>query len=115
MTREFIILPEFDRCWLNLGLADEELADLQQQLCINPKICDVMEGTGGLRKMRYAYSGRSKSRNARVAYVDFSIYEKIYLIAAFSKSEQSNLTKAQCNNIKSVIKLLISTLRKKMF
>ena len=67
-----------------------------------------MVGTGGLRKIRYAFEGRGKSGSARVCYVDFAAFEKNYLIQVFSKDEKSNLTDAE----KKAVKTLVQTLKK---
>ena len=58
----------------------------------NPEIGPIMRGTGGLRKMRFAYEGRGKSGSTRVCYVDFVFYETGYLISVFPKSEKANLS-----------------------
>ena len=49
MTREFIMTPEFDKMWAQLGLDDDNLKVLQEQILINPHIGAVIQGTGGLR------------------------------------------------------------------
>lgn len=113
MTREFVILPEFQRKWEECGFDDNDLAELQYQLCLNPEIGNMMEGTGGLRKVRFAFKGRGKSGSVRVVYVDFGSYKKIYLITAFTKSEKSNLTSAEKNEIKIMIEFLKNQLRKR--
>ncbi|OHD69515.1 MAG: addiction module toxin RelE [Spirochaetes bacterium RBG_16_49_21] len=112
MTREFIILPEFDKAWKHLGLGDNELRDLQQYLCLHHGQGDIMPGTGGLRKLRWAIQGKGKSGGLRVAYIDFIIYEKIYLITAYKKGEKDNLTKSERNEIKRLITVLEHELRK---
>lgn len=106
MTREFIMLPEFDKQWSALGFSDNELKTLQEELTINPSAGKVMKGTGGLRKHRFAFENRGKSGSTRVCYVDFAVYDKIYLITAYPKSEKDNLSKEERNSIKSVIKAL---------
>lgn len=106
MTREFIILPEFEKCWKEIGLTDRELKALQEELTVNPLRGDVIRGTGGLRKMRIAIEGRGKSSSARVCYVDFAVYERIYLITAYTKNNKENLTDKECNEIKKLIELL---------
>lgn len=110
MTREFVMLPEFDRKWKDMGLTDRELKALQEELTINPQKGDVMQGTGGLRKIRVAFEGKGKSGSARVCYVDFSVYERIYLITAYSKDEKDNLSKAERNEVKKLIHILESTI-----
>jgi hypothetical protein len=37
MTREFVMLPEFDRQWLKIGMGDNELRQLQETMLENPK------------------------------------------------------------------------------
>ena len=112
MTREFVMLPEFDRQWLKMGLGDDELRQLQETLLQNPKAGDVIRGTKGLRKIRIAFQGQGKSGSGRVAYVDFAVYEMVYLITAYSKNEKDNLTKAERNAIARMIVLLEHSLEK---
>lgn len=112
MTREFIILPEFERNWTDQGLGDKELIELQKYLLLHPHAGDMMEGTGGLRKLRFALPNRGKSGSVRVLYVDFLSYSKIYLITVFGKNEKENLTKEEKNEIKIIISQLKSKLRK---
>lgn len=110
MTREFVMLPEFDRKWIEMGLTDRVLKSLQEELTINPQKGDVMQGTGGLRKIRVAFEGRGKSGSARVYYVDFAVYERIYLITAYAKDEKDNLSRAERNKVKSLIRILETTI-----
>ena len=60
MTREFIIMPEFDKKWKSLGFTDIELKALQEELTANPLLGKIMQGTGGLRKLRFAFENRGK-------------------------------------------------------
>ena len=61
MTREFIIFPEFEKQWASMGLTDKELKSLQEELTITPSKGDVIQGTGGLRKLRFAFENRGKT------------------------------------------------------
>ena len=103
MTREFVMMPEFDRQWQNMGLGDNELRQLQETLLDNPKAGKVIRGTKGLRKLRIAFEGQGKSGSGRVVYVDFAVYEIIYFITAYPKNEKENLTKAERNTIAKMI------------
>lgn len=76
MKRSFIELPIFKSRWEALGLNEEDLLRLQIELLADPKAGDVMHGTGGVRKMRFAFEHRGKSGGVRVIYVDFEVYEK---------------------------------------
>lgn len=77
MKRTFIEVPLFTKKWKELGLTDEDLRDLQNILLQNPKSGDVIQGTGGLRKIRIPMKGRGKSGGSRVIYVDIEIKEVI--------------------------------------
>lgn len=106
VTREFIIMPEFEKQWNAMGLNDDDLKSLQEDLTLEPKKGDVMKGTGGLRKVRFAFEGKGKSGSVRVCYIDFENYQVIFLITAYPKSEKDNLSQAERNNISKVVKLL---------
>lgn len=106
MKRTFIELPLFRSKWKDLGLNEEDLHDLQIKLLSNPKIGSVIKGTGGVRKMRFAFEHKGKSGGIRVIYVDFEIYEKIYLLTAYTKNEKDNLSNEERNEIRKLITVL---------
>lgn len=106
MTRTFVELPIFRSRWKELGLNDDDLRRLQEELLADPKVGAVMKGTGGVRKMRFAFEQRGKSGSLRVIYVDFEVYEKIFLITAYPKSEKDNLSEAERNEIRQMIHAL---------
>ena len=54
-----------------MGLGEDDLKRLEDELLANPEIGRMIEGTGGVRKMRFAFEHRGKSGSARVIYVDF--------------------------------------------
>lgn len=111
MTGLFVMLPEFEKQWKKIGLTDDDLRRLQQEILQNPKAGDVVQGTGGLRKIRFAFEHRGKSGSSRVAYIDFAYYSKIYLITAYSKNDKENLSKSEQNDIKKLIEILESNLK----
>lgn len=106
MTRTFVELPIFQKKWKAMGLNDKDLKRLQEELISDPKVGAAIQGTGGLRKMRFAFEKRGKSGSVRVIYVDFEVYEKIYLITAYPKNEKENLTSAEKNELKQLIQIL---------
>lgn len=111
MQRTFIILPEFDKNWKSMGLSDEDLRRLENLILQNPEAGALMQGTGGLRKLRFALDNRGKSGSARVCYVDFITQETVFLITAYPKNEKENLSKAERNTIHKLIEALEHTLR----
>ena len=112
MIREFVMMPEFERQWHNMGLGENELKELQTILLQNPKAGKVIQGTKDLRKIRIAFDKRGKSGSGRVVYVDFTAYETLYLITAYPKNEKDNLSKAERNTIAQLIVLLEQGLKR---
>ena len=113
MTRTFVELPIFRTRWKEMGLNDDDLRRLQEELLSDPNIGAVMRGTGGVRKMRFAFQKRGKSGSVRVIYVDFEVYEKIFLITAYTKNEKDNLTDSERKEVKQLIGILEQQLEEK--
>ncbi len=111
MTRTFVELPIFRARWKEIGLNDKDLMRLQEELLADPKVGAVIRGTGGVRKMRFAFQHRGKSGSIRVIYVDFEVYEKIFLITAYTKDEKDNLSDSEKAEIKQLIKVLEQQLK----
>ena len=105
MEREFVETFEFSKRWKSLKL-DDDLRALQDTLCADPQVGDLIQGTGGVRKARLELQGRGKSGGSRVVYVDFAVEEHVYLISVFAKNEQGNLTAKQKKEIRDFVKSL---------
>lgn len=111
MTRIFVELPLFRSKWKALDLNDDDLKRLQEEIILDPKIGAVIRETGGIRKMRFAFEHRGKSGSLRVIYVDFEVYEKIYLLTAYPKNEKDNLSKAERNELRELVRVLENQLK----
>ena len=107
MIRTFIEVPLFTKRWREIGLTDDDLLQLQIMLLKDPESGPVIAGTGGIRKVRFPLENRGKSGSVRVCYTDFAEYEVSYLITAFTKKDQENLTDEE----KSVLRKLVKSLR----
>ena len=106
MTRAFVELPLFRSKRKSLGLNDADLIRLQEEILLDPKIGAVMKETGGVRKMRFAFENRGKSGSIRVIYIDFEVYDKIYLLTAYPKNEKDNLSKSERNELRKLVEIL---------
>ena len=106
MLRTFVQTREFSKCWDRLGFTDNELRALELEILKAPKAWPVIQGTGKLRKMRFAFPNRGKSGSVRVCYVDFDKWGVTYLITVYSKNEKESLSAQECNNIKKLVELL---------
>jgi hypothetical protein len=93
----FIQPVSFAAEWKRLGLTDLDLQALETALMENPEVGDVLRGTGGMRKMRFAPPSwnRGKSGATRVCYIAFAKIAKCYLTMIFQKNEKANLTPAE--------------------
>lgn len=106
MQRTFIEVPLFTKKWKELGLTDDNLRNLENILLENPKAGNVIQGTGGLRKIRIPIEGKGKRSGGRVIYVDIELKERIYFINVYAKNEKDDLTEEERKSFKAVIDIL---------
>ncbi|MCL4510053.1 MAG: type II toxin-antitoxin system RelE/ParE family toxin [Bacteroidetes bacterium] len=99
---EFCELPSFTNTFSDIA-TDEELLELQLELCENPQKGDLVKGTGGARKVRMRRPGRGKSGGARVIYYWQDEEGVIWLIKAYAKSVAAELTAKEKKQIAKVI------------
>jgi hypothetical protein len=100
-------VPEYIRRAEKL-LMEEERRDIVDYLAANPRAGDIMEGTGGVRKLRWGRQGRGKSGGVRVIYYVHSELMPLYLLTLFAKNERANLTKAERNELAGLVDILVS-------
>ncbi|HJS36515.1 MAG TPA: type II toxin-antitoxin system RelE/ParE family toxin [Burkholderiales bacterium] len=87
-------------------LSAAERMDIVGHLAANPSAGDLIQGTGGIRKLRWARGGRGKSGGVRVIYYFHSDRMPLYLLTAFGKNERSNLSKAERNELAGLVRVL---------
>ena len=71
-------------------LTDDEFAEFQVFLAENPEAGDVVPGSGGVRKIRWARRGMGKSGGVRVIYFNRLSDSEIWLLAIYAKAKQKN-------------------------
>ena len=76
-------------------LSDDEYRLFQTELMSDPKRGDVIQGTGGLRKIRVAVKDKGKRGGARVIYYFLDEKQRFYLLTIYSKNEMTDLTADQ--------------------
>ena len=101
---EFFEAPSFTRHLLQY-MDDESYRDLQLRLSNDPELGDLMPGTGGFRKIRWADPRRGKGRRGglRVIYFYFPSDHQIWLMTLYGKDEASDLTAKQKKALKAAI------------
>lgn len=94
-------------------LSEQEREDLIAYLSVNPNAGALMEGTGGIRKLRWARAGGGKSGGIRVIYYFHDESMPLYLLAAFGKNEKANLSKEERNLLAKAVKELVASWRQR--
>jgi hypothetical protein len=99
-------LPEYIRRAEKLMSTSERL-DIVNYLAAHPKAGDLMEGTGGVRKLRWGRGAQGKSGGVRVIYDVHSDRMPLYLLTLFAKNERANITKAERNELAGLVDQLV--------
>lgn len=101
---EFIETSLFTRQIREIA-TDDELKTLQCELIGTPEKGDLIQGTGGLRKVRMATGNQGKSGSARVIYF-LATAEVIYLVMAYPKSTKDSLSASEKAALKKLTQQL---------
>lgn len=100
----FVETPAFS-AWREQHLDDEALRLLQNSLLQNPDQGDVIVHGSGLRKLRWALSGRGKRGGARVIYLLRHSASRIDLLLAYAKNQQDDLTPKQLEALTRIVNM----------
>lgn len=98
----FIETPVFTR-QIKALVDDDAYGELQRLLAAHPEIGDLIEDTGGLRKVRMALPGRGKRGGARVIYYYVAQASQIRMLLAYAKNEQEDLTADQRKALRRIV------------
>ena len=90
----FVESPVFTRQVAEL-LNDEDYSDLQQFLVSQPDAGDLIQGTGGLRKVRWVTAGKGKRGGSRVIYFHASKQRQIRMLLIYRKGIKDDLSAAE--------------------
>jgi hypothetical protein len=71
-----------------------------------------MQGTGGVRKLRWASKGKGKSGGSRVIYYFYNETIPLFMLTIFGKNEKINLSKAERNELAKLVKELIKSYKR---
>ena len=96
----------FDESWKQIGLTDADLRTTQNELLEDPEKGDVIKRTGGARKLREGLGTHGKSGGIRVIYKIAPSTGRIYLLLAYPKNVQDDLTPEQEKILRNLIKTL---------
>ena len=80
-----------------------EKDDLFDFIARNPKAGDIISGTGGVRKLRFAIRGKGKRGGVRVIYYFYNDRNPALLFTVFGKNERSDLTGKEKNTLYRIV------------
>lgn len=98
-------MPEYIRRATRL-LSQSERSDVIDYVAATPKAGDLIQGTGGVRKLRWTRGGRGKSGGVRVIYYFHSEALPLYLLTVFGKGEKADLSQAERNELAKLVQIL---------
>ena len=101
-------LPEFQKRASSL-LQGEEKTSIINYLAAHPQSGDLMQGTGGIRKLRWSAKGKGKSGGVRVIYYYHNGSIPLFLLTVFGKGEKANLSKTERNDLAKFTNLLLKS------
>ncbi len=88
--------------------SEQEKQDLITFLAKNPTAGTIIQGTGGVRKLRFAVADKGKRGGSRIIYYYLDDTLPLYALLAYPKSAKSDLTSDE----KQIVAHLVSTLKK---
>jgi hypothetical protein len=86
-----------------LQVTADELQALEAEIIANPQAGDVIKGLKGIRKIRFSYGGKGKRGGGRCIYLVLTVADQVYLLLAYGKSQQTDLSAKQRKNLLAFI------------
>ncbi|MBU4525073.1 MAG: type II toxin-antitoxin system RelE/ParE family toxin [Proteobacteria bacterium] len=99
--------PTFLKDVKRADLSEDKHRELVNFLATYPEAGVMMEGTGGVRKVRFAGQGRGKSGAYRIVYYFHSVEIPLFALALLAKNEKANLSKAERNELKALMPQIV--------
>lgn len=98
-------MPEFRRQAAGV-LSEEEVLGLVTQIAKDPKAGEVVKDAGGIRKIRFAGSGRGKRGGTRAIYVYYSEEVPVFLLSCYPKNRKADLTASEKKLMRKLVPAL---------
>ena len=84
-------------------MSDEQYRELQEALVNRPELGNLIQGSGGLRKVRWKLEANGKSGGVRVIYYWVVNDDQLRMLYVYPKGKQENLTPEQLSALKAVV------------
>ena len=99
----FVETPVFTRLIRDF-LDDDRYRSLQMALLLRPQAGALIPGSGGLRKVRWGTGAKGKRSGLRIIYYWHISTETLYMLFAYSKNQQGDLTHDQVRTIGRLVR-----------
>jgi hypothetical protein len=93
-------------------LGAEMVSELQLYLCRYPEDGVMIPASGGVRKLRWAASGRGKRGGARIIYYFANAAGRLFLLDIYAKNEKENLTAGELKDLKEAVEFWLEELKR---
>lgn len=100
--------PTYERAIRRL-LSDDSRREMENAIVADPTGASVVPGTGGIRKLRWAGSGRGKRGGIRTIYFHHTGSEAVYMLTAYAKADREDLSPAD----KKALTRLVAAIKEK--
>lgn len=90
----------------------KEREEIVMMVAADPECGDIVQGTGGFRKVRVGRDSRGKRGGARVVYIFRNEEFPVFLIAVYGKNEKENLSKAERNELAKMADAIFAKYRR---
>lgn len=101
----------FDTQARRAGVTEEELQEIVSSISADPLQGDVIRGTGGARKVRFAKTGGGKSGGYRTIHYFAADDVPVFLISIYTKSQQDNISDAGKNALRDMLSTIADDYR----
>jgi len=95
------------------GMTEFEIEVMVQMLAADPQAGDLIQGSGGCRKLRVAGRGKGKSGGYRVVTVYAPPRMPVYVLAVLSKGSRANFSRGEVAAMAAVAKRIVAAHRKR--
>jgi hypothetical protein len=93
------------------GMSEDERLEIVNTIAKDPELGDLMPGTGGARKVRFAMPGKGKRGSYRTVHYYGGGDVPVFMLAVIKKGERSDLTQAEKNELRKVLSTIADDYR----
>ena len=93
-------------------MPDSDREELVAFVGANPQAGEIIQATGGVRKIRWARKGMGKRGGARVIYYYHNERLPVFLLSAYAKNRKANLSMTERNAMKRLVPILVAGYRR---